>query len=44
MSKLRPLAEEDRFFLEQKKNARLVLPNTTYTDRLTLDLGVRLDG
>lgn len=37
----RSLAEEDRFFLEQKKNAHLVLPNTTYTDRLTLDLGGR---
>jgi cyclase len=34
-------AEVARFFLEQKKNAHLVLPNTTYTDRLDLDLGGR---
>jgi cyclase len=40
-AKLRPLVEEDRFFLEQKKNVHLVLPNTTYTDRLNLDLGGR---
>jgi cyclase len=39
--KARPLAEEDRFFLEQKQHAHLVLPNTTYTDRLDLDLGGR---
>src|SRR3954469_17789627 len=38
---MQPLAEEDRFCLEQKKHARLVLPNTTYTDRLDLDLGGR---
>jgi cyclase len=37
----RPLAEADRFFLEQKKHAHLVLPNTTFTDRLDLDLGGR---
>ena len=35
--------EEDRFFLEQKKNAHLVLPNVTFTDRLTIDLGERAD-
>lgn len=34
-------AEIARFFLDQKKNARLVLPNTTYVDRLDLDLGDR---
>ena len=39
--KARPLAEEDRFFLEQKTHAHLVLPDTTYTDRLDLDLGGR---
>jgi glyoxylase-like metal-dependent hydrolase (beta-lactamase superfamily II) len=39
--KTQPLAEEDRFFLEQKKNAHLVLPNTTYADRMDLDLGGR---
>jgi len=38
---VRPLAEEDRFFLEQKTHAHLVLPNTTYADRLDLDLGGR---
>src|SRR3954447_13335088 len=38
---LRPLAEEDRFFLEQKKNAHLVLPDTTYTSRMDIDLGGR---
>jgi glyoxylase-like metal-dependent hydrolase (beta-lactamase superfamily II) len=37
----RPAAEVARFFLEQKKNAHLVLPDTTYTDRLDLDLGGR---
>jgi glyoxylase-like metal-dependent hydrolase (beta-lactamase superfamily II) len=36
-----PGAEVARFFLEQKKNAHLVLPNTTFTDRLDLDLGGR---
>jgi len=38
---LQPLLEEDRFFLEQKKNAHLVLPNTTYKDRLVIHLGDR---
>lgn len=37
----RALAEEDRFFLEQKRHASLVLPNETYSDRLTLHLGGR---
>jgi cyclase len=40
-ARFQPIAEEARFFLEQKKNARLVLPNTTYTDRMDLDLGGR---
>lgn len=30
-----------RFFLEQKMHAHLVLPDTTYTDRMDLDLGGR---
>jgi glyoxylase-like metal-dependent hydrolase (beta-lactamase superfamily II) len=38
---VRPLVEEDRFFLQQKKNAHLVLPGVTYSDRLTLHLGGR---
>jgi cyclase len=38
---LQPLAQEDRFFLDQKKNVHLVLPNTTYADRMNLDLGGR---
>ena len=37
----RPAADVARFFLEQKKNAHLVLPNTTYANRLDLDLGGR---
>jgi cyclase len=37
----RPAAEQARFFLEQKTHAHLVLPDTTYTDRLDLDLGGR---
>ena len=39
--KVQPRLEEDRFFLDQKKNAHLVLPTDTYTDRVTLDLGGR---
>jgi glyoxylase-like metal-dependent hydrolase (beta-lactamase superfamily II) len=38
---LRALLEEDRFFLEQKKNAHLVLPGVTFPDRLSLRLGER---
>jgi cyclase len=38
---VQPLLDEDRFFLEQKKNAHLVLPTTTYKDRLVLHLGER---
>ncbi len=40
-AKLAPLLAEDRFFLEQKKTAQLVLPNVTYSDRLTIALGER---
>ncbi len=39
--KVQAAADEARFFLEQKQHAHLVLPDTTYTDRLTLDLGGR---
>ena len=38
---LQPMLDEARFFLEQKKNARLVLPTVTYKDRLDLTLGER---
>jgi cyclase len=38
---LQPVLEEARFFLEQKKSARLVLPSITYEDRLELTLGER---
>jgi cyclase len=38
---LQPLLDEDRFFLEQKKNAHLVLPSVTFTDRVSLRLGDR---
>jgi cyclase len=40
-AKVQPQLDVARFFLDQKKNARLVLPDTTYTDRLDLDLGGR---
>ena len=39
--KLAPLVAQDRFFLDQKKNARLVVPNVTFSDRLTLEMGER---
>jgi cyclase len=38
---LQPLLEEDRFFLEQKQKAHLILPGTTFTDRLPIRLGER---
>jgi cyclase len=38
---LRPLADEDRFFLEQKKRAHLVLPSITFSDRMAIHLGGR---
>lgn len=38
---LQPALDEARFFLDQKKNARLVLPTMTFTDRLDLRLGER---
>ena len=38
---LKPLLEADRDFFEQKKNVHLVLPNVTFSDRLTIDMGER---
>jgi glyoxylase-like metal-dependent hydrolase (beta-lactamase superfamily II) len=38
---LAPLLEADKAFFEQKKNVHLVLPNVTFTDRLTIELGER---
>jgi glyoxylase-like metal-dependent hydrolase (beta-lactamase superfamily II) len=38
---LKPLLEADRAFYEQKKNVRLVFPNVTFTDRLTIELDER---
>jgi glyoxylase-like metal-dependent hydrolase (beta-lactamase superfamily II) len=38
---VRERIDDARFFLEQKKNARLVLPDTTYSDRMDIDLGGR---
>ncbi|HZP48317.1 MAG TPA: MBL fold metallo-hydrolase [Vicinamibacterales bacterium] len=38
---LKALAAEDRFFLDQKRGARLVVPNLTFTGALTIDLGER---
>jgi len=37
-----PLAQADRFFLEQKRNAHLVLPDVTFSDHLTIRMGERL--
>lgn len=38
---VRPQLDVARWFLDQKRNARLVLPDTTYSDRMDLDLGGR---
>ena len=38
---VRPLAAEDRFFLEQKRVARVVVPDLTFSDRMTIALGER---
>ena len=40
--KLQPLLDEDRFFLEQKKNVHLVLPDVTYANRMEVHLGGRV--
>jgi cyclase len=39
--KVKPLLEEDRFFLAQKRNVHHVLPAITFSDRLSLRLGNR---
>ena len=39
--KLAPTLDEDRFFLQQKKDAQLVVPDMTFSSRLGLDLGAR---
>ncbi len=38
---LKPLLDADRAFFEQKRNVHLVLPNVTFSDRLTVELGER---
>lgn len=38
---LQPALDEARFFLDQKKNAHLVLPTVTYKDTLPITLGER---
>ncbi len=38
---LAPLLEEDKAFFEQKKNVRLVFPNVTFSDRLSIEIGER---
>ena len=38
---VQPALEEARFFLDQKKNAKLVLPTVTYKDKLPITLGER---
>lgn len=38
---VQPVLDDARFFLAQKRNARLVLPTVTYRDRLDLTLGER---
>jgi len=38
---IQPLLEEDRFFLNQKKNVHLVLPTQTFDDKVVLRLGTR---
>lgn len=39
--RLRQALEEGRWFLEQKRSVRLTLPDTTFTDRMVLELGGR---
>ena len=38
---LKPLLDEDRFFLDQKAHVRHTFPNVTFSDRLTIELGER---
>jgi len=40
-SAARATLETDRWFYEQKKNANLVLPDVTFSDRLTIEMGDR---
>ena len=41
LGKLKARYEVDRFFLEQKKNVRLAVPNETYSEQITIYLGER---
>lgn len=41
LAKVKAIYEVDRFFLEQKKNARLVMADQTYADEMTIYLGER---
>jgi cyclase len=38
---LKPLLDEDRFFLDQKARVRHTFPNVTFSDRLSIELGER---
>src|SRR5258705_13573847 len=38
---LKPLLDEDRFFLDQKARVRHIFPNVTFSDRLSIELGER---
>ena len=38
---LKPLLEEDRFFLDQKAHVHHTFPNVTFSDRLTIEMGGR---
>jgi glyoxylase-like metal-dependent hydrolase (beta-lactamase superfamily II) len=40
-AKLKALLEEDRFFLEQKKNVHHSFPTVTFSNRLSIELGER---
>jgi len=38
---LKPLLDEDRFFLDQKARVRHTFPNVTFSDRMSIELGER---
>jgi glyoxylase-like metal-dependent hydrolase (beta-lactamase superfamily II) len=38
---LRPVADDDRLFLDEKRNAHLVLPDIMFSERLSIHLGER---
>src|SRR4029077_20515745 len=38
---LKPVLDEDRFFLEQKSHVRHTFPDVTFSDRLNVELGER---